>query len=132
MPVFREPVTGLEELEEAVANYAVRYRRFGQARARGLQANNQLLGRIQPQYSPCTISLDEPTDDPIRIVRMQNPARIDLPQGICQKGGRALARSCFRWIPPGLLFEEHGDERGVGSSMPWRKLPRVTANLERF
>ena len=72
---FGKPVTDLEELEEAVANYGIRATRKVRSErslAAGLQVfiMTNRFREDQPQYSNSrTLTLDEPTDDPIRIVQ---------------------------------------------------------------
>ena len=79
---FGKPVTELEELEEAVANYGVRATRKIRSEgslASGLQVfiMTNRFREDQPQYSNSRVlALDEPTDDPIRIV--QNAKRMLL------------------------------------------------------
>ena len=76
---FGRMVEDLDELEEAVANYAVRA-------TRKIRSEGSLASAIQvfistnrfredhEQYANSrTLSFDEPTDDPIRVVKMQNP-----------------------------------------------------------
>jgi len=116
---FGKPVTGLEELEEAVANYAVRAIRKVRSEgslACGLQVflTTNRFRKDQPQYSNSrTLSLDEPTDDPIRIVKN---AKYLL--GSIYRKGYAYKKAGVLLLDliPGrtrqtLLFEEHGDGR---------------------
>lgn len=119
---FGKPVTGRGELEEAVANYAVRATRKVRAEgslACGLQVflTTNRFRKDQPQYSNSrTLSLDEPTDDPIRIVRNAKA----LLSSIYRKGyaykkaGVLLLDLVSGRSRQGLLFEEHGDERRRG------------------
>ena len=119
---FGKPVTGLEELEEAVANYAVRASRKVRSEgslACGLQVflTTNRFKPDQPQYSNSrTLSLDEPTDDPIRIVKNAKA----LLGSIYRKGyAYKKAGVLLLDLIPGrtrqaLLFEEHGDERRRG------------------
>lgn len=119
---FGKPVTALEELEEAVANYAVRATRKVRSDgslACGLQVflTTNRFRKDQPQYSNSqTISLDEPTDDPIRIVKNSKA----LLNSIYRKGyaykkaGVLLLDLVSGRSRQGLLFEEHGDERRSG------------------
>ena len=119
---FGKPVTGLEELEEAVANYAVRTTRKVRSEgslACGLQVflTTNRFRKDQPQYSNSrTLSLDEPTDDPIRIVKHAK----SLLGSIYRKGyaykkaGVLLLDLVSGGSRQGLLFEEHGDERRRG------------------
>ena len=119
---FGKPVTGLEELEEAVANYAVRASRKVRSEgslACGLQVflTTNRFKPDQPQYSNSrTLSLDEPTDDPVRIVKNAKA----LLGSIYRKGyAYKKAGVLLLDLIPGrtrqtLLFEEHGDERRRG------------------
>jgi DNA polymerase V len=72
---FGKPVMELDELEEAVANYAIRATRKVRSEgslASGLQVfiMTNRFREDQPQYSNSRVlGLDEPTDDPIRIVQ---------------------------------------------------------------
>ena len=137
---FGKPVTGLEELEEAVANYAVRASRKVRSEgslACGLQVflTTNRFKPDQPQYSNSrTLSLDEPTDDPIRIVKNAKA----LLGSIYRKGyAYKKAGVLLLDLIPGrtrqaLLFEEHGDERRRGFVAALEKSPPVTANQERF
>jgi len=119
---FGKPVTRRGELEEAVANYAVRATRKVRAEgslACGLQVflTTNRFRKDEPQYSNSrTILLDEPTDDPIRIVRNAKA----LLSAIYRKGyaykkaGVLLLDLVSGRSRQGLLFEEHGDERRRG------------------
>ncbi len=119
---FGKPVTGLEELEEAVANYAVRATRKVRSEgslACGLQVflTTNRFRKDLPQYSNSrTLSLDEPTDDPIRIVKHAK----SLLGSIYRKGyaykkaGVLLLDLVSGGARQTLLFEEHGDERRRG------------------
>ena len=92
---FGRPITELEDLEEAVANYAVRaatkIRREGSL-ACGLQTylmTNRFRQDL-PQYSNAqTIAFDEPTDDTARILA----------------AAKRLLRSIFR---PGFQYKKAG------------------------
>ena len=116
---FGKPVTGRGDLEEAVANYAVRATRKVRAEgslACGLQVflSTNRFRKDEPQYSNSrTILLDEPTDDPIRIVKNAKA----LLNSIYRKGysykkaGVLLLDLVSGRSRQGLLFEEHGDGR---------------------
>ena len=119
---FGKPVTGLEELEEAVANYVVRAIRKVRSEgslACGLQVflTTNRFRKDQPQYSNSrTLSLDEPTDDPIRIVRNAKAllGSIYRKGYAYKKAGVLLLDLVPGRSTQGLLFEEHGDERRRG------------------
>ena len=119
---FGKPVTGLGELEEAVANYAVRATRKVRAEgslACGLQVflTTNRFRKDQPQYSNSrTLSLDEPTDDPIRIVRNAKALLSSIYRNgyAYKKAGVLLLDLVSGRSRQGLLFEEHGDERRRG------------------
>ena len=116
---YGKPVTRRGELEEAVANYAVRATRKVRAEgslACGLQVflSTNRFRKDEPQYSNSrTILLDEPTDDPIRIVKNAKA----LLNSIYRKGysykkaGVLLLDLVSGRSRQGLLFEEHGDGR---------------------
>jgi DNA polymerase V len=116
---FGKPVTRLDELEEAVANYAVRATRKIRSEgslASGLQVfvMTNRFREDQPQYSNSrTIGLDEPTDDPLRIVKNAKA----LLQSIYRKGyaykkvGVLLLGLASASSRQGLLFEEHRNTR---------------------
>jgi DNA polymerase V len=116
---FGKPVTDLEELEEAVANYAIRATRKVRSEgslASGLQVfiMTNRFREDQPQYAnSCTLALDEPTDDPIRIV--QNAKRLlrgmFRPGYAYKKAGVLLLDLVSSSFRQGLLFEEHGSSR---------------------
>ena len=116
---FGKPVTGLEELEEAVANYAVRAIRKVRSEgslACGLQVflTTNRFKVDQPQYSNSrTIALDEPTDDPIRIVGNAKAllGSIYRKGYAYKKAGVLLLDLVSGRSTQGLLFEEHGDGR---------------------
>ena len=119
---FGKPVTRLEQLEEAVANYAVRAIRKVRSEgslACGLQVflTTNRFRKDQPQYSNSrTISLDEPTDDPIRIVKNAKAllGSIYRKGYAYKKAGVLLLDLVSGNSRQGLLFEEHGDERRRG------------------
>ena len=116
---FGKPVTRLDELEEAVANYAVRATRKIRSEgslASGLQVfvMTNRFREDQPQYSNSrSIGLDEPTDDPLRIVKNAKA----LLQSIYRKGyaykkvGVLLLGLASASSRQGLLFEEHRNTR---------------------
>lgn len=116
---FGKPVTELEELEEAVANYSVRAIR--KVRSEGSLASalqvfimTNRFREDQPQYSnSLVLALDEPTDDPIRIV--QNAKHllraIFRPDYAYKKAGVILLDLIPSGIRQTLLFEEHGNRR---------------------
>jgi DNA polymerase V len=116
---FGKPISELEELEEAVANYAVRATRKIRSqgsRTAGLQVfiMTNRFREDQAQYSNArTIALDEPTDDPIRIV--QNAKR--LLRSIYRSGftykkaGVILLDLAPADSQQGLLFEDHQSPR---------------------
>ena len=116
---FGKPVTDLDELEEAVANYGVRAARKVRSEgslASGLQVfiMTNRFREDQPQYANSrTLSLDEPTDDPIRIV--QNAKRLlrgmFRPGYAYKKAGVILLDLVSSSFRQGLLFEEHGSSR---------------------
>ena len=105
-----------------MANYAVRASRKVRSEgslACGLQVflTTNRFRKDQPQYSNSrTIALDEPTDDPIRIVKNAKA----LLGSIYRKGyAYKKAGVLLLDLIPGrtrqaLLFEEHGDERRRG------------------
>ena len=116
---FGKPVTDFQEMEEAVANYAIRATRKIRSEgslAAGLQVfiMTNRFREDQAQYSNArTLALDEPTDDPIRIV--QNAKRLlhnIYRSGFAYKKAGVilldLAPASFR---QGLLFEEHQKPR---------------------
>ena len=115
---FRKPVTELEDLEEAVANYAVKasgkVRREGSL-ASGIQVflSTNRFSENMPQYANSrTLAFDDPTDDPIRIV---TNAKILL-RSIYRKGfaykkaGVILIDLVSSKRVQALLFEENGSE----------------------
>lgn len=115
---FGRTVTDLEELEEAVANHAVRatqkIRKEGSITC-GLQVfimTNRFSK--EPQYSNSrTIGFDEPSDDPIRILSTAK----ELLRSIYRKGysykksGVLLLNLRPRDQYQGLLFRDHHNER---------------------
>ena len=116
---FGKPVTELEELEEAVANYGVRAIR--KVRSEGSLASalqvfimTNRFREDQPQYSNSRVlALDEPTDDPIRIV--QNAKHllraIFRPDYAYKKAGVILLDLIPSGVRQTLLFEEHANRR---------------------
>ncbi len=115
---FGTPVTKLEDLEEAVANYAVKagskVRKEGSL-ASGIQvflATNRFSENL-PQYANSrTLAFDEPTDDPIRIVtNAKILLRSIYRQGFAyKKAGVILLDLVSSKRMQGLLFEEYGSE----------------------
>ena len=116
---FGKPVTELEELEEAVANYAikaVRKVRSEGSLASGLQVfvMTNRFREDHAQYSNArTLVFDEPTDDPIRIVQnAKGLLRSIFRSGYAYKKAGVilldLVSSSFR---QGLLFEEHANPK---------------------
>ena len=113
---FGRPVETLAELEEAVANYAVKATRKIRSEgsvASALQVfiNTNRFREDQEQYANSrTLAFDEPTDDPIRIVK--NAKR--LLGSIFRKGyaykkaGVLLIGLTPKRAQQGLLFQEHG------------------------
>ena len=116
---FGKPVTELEELEEAVANYGVRATRKIRAEgslASGLQVfiMTNRFREDQPQYSNSRVlALDEPTDDPIRIVQNAKKMLRDIyrPGYAYKKAGVILLDLVASSVRQSLLFEEHGSPR---------------------
>ena len=116
---FGKPVMDLDELEEAVANYSVRATRKIRSEgslASGLQVfiMTNRFREDQPQYSNSrTLALDEPTNDPIRIV--QNAKRLlrDMFRSgyAYKKAGVILLDLVPATTRQTLLFEEHGNPR---------------------
>ncbi|MFP6886421.1 MAG: Y-family DNA polymerase [Opitutales bacterium] len=115
---FGKPVTELEDLEEAVSNYAVKA--CGKVRgeaslATGIQvflATNRFREDL-PQYANSrTLAFDEPTDDPIRVViNAKNLLRSIYREGFAyKKAGVILLDLVPRKRRQGLLFEEYGGE----------------------
>jgi len=115
---FGRTVTDLEELEEGVANHAVRatqkIRKEGSL-TYGLQVFI-MTNRFSkdPQYSNSkTIGFDEPSDDPIRILSTAK----ELLRSIYRKGysykkaGVLLLNLRTRDQDQGLLFRDHHDEK---------------------
>ena len=111
-------MTDLEELEEAVANHAVRatqkIRKEGSITC-GLQVFI-MTNRFSkdPQYSNSkTIGFDEPSDDPIRILSTAK----ELLRSIYRKGysykkaGVLLLNLRTRDQDQGLLFRDHYDKK---------------------
>ena len=115
---FSRTVTDLEELEEAVANHAVRatqkIRKEGSITC-GLRVFI-MTNRFSkdPQYSNSrTIGFDEPSDDPIRILSTAK----ELLRSIYRKGysykkaGVLLLNLRTRDQDQGLLFRDHYDKK---------------------
>ena len=116
---FGRPVESLAELEEAVANYAVKATR--KIRSEGSLASalqvfikTNRFREDQEQYANArTIAFDEPTDDPIRIIKNAK----HLLGSIFRKGyaykkaGVLLIDLIPKGAQQGLLFEEHGNSR---------------------
>ena len=111
-------MTKLEDLEEAVANYAVKA--SGKVRKEGSLASGiqvflttNRFSENLPQYANSqTLAFDEPTDDTIRIV---TKAKILLrsiyrPGFAYKKAGVILLDLVSNKWRQGLLFEEHGSE----------------------
>ena len=118
---FGKPLTEVEELGEAVANYAVRASRKVRSEgslACGLQVflTTNRFRKDQPQYSNSrTISLDEPTDDPIRIVKNAKALLGSIyRKGYAYKKAGVLLLDLIPGRTQTLLFEEHSDERRRG------------------
>ena len=109
---FGKPVMELEELEEAVANYAIRATRkvrLEGSLASGLQVfiMTNRFREDQPQYSNSRIlGLDEPTDDPIRIVQNAKKMLRDIYRSgyAYKKAGVILLDLVPSASPPGLCF----------------------------
>ena len=118
---FGKPVMELEELEEAVANYtvkAIRKVRSEHSLASGLQVfiMTNRFREDQAQYSNSrTLVFDEPTDDPIRVVKnAKHLLRSIFRSGYAyKKAGVLLLDLVSSSSRQGLLFEEHGDTRRV-------------------
>ena len=116
---FGKPVEELEELEEAVANYAIRATRKIRSqgsRAGGLQVfiMTNRFREDHAQYSNArTIALDEPTDDPIRIVQMAKSLLQQVYRSgfSYKKAGVILLDLVPAGCQQGLLFEEHASPR---------------------
>lgn len=113
---FGRPVETLAELEEAVANYAVKATRKIRSEgslASALQVfiNTNRFREDQEQYANSrTLAFDEPTDDPIRIVKNAK----HLLGSIFRKGyaykkaGVLLIGLTPKGAQQALLFQEHG------------------------
>lgn len=116
---FGKPVNELEELEEAVANYAVKATRKVRSEnslASGLQVflMTNRFREDQPQYSNArTLGFDEATNDPIRIVgNAKRLLRSIFRKGYAyKKAGVILLDLVSAHSRQGLLFEEHGDSK---------------------
>ena len=111
-----------EELEEAVANYAVRAIRKVRSEgslACGIQVfvMTNRFREDQAQYSNArALALDEPTDDPIRVIRRAKELlrAIFRPGYFYKKAGVILLDLVSSHSRQGLLFEEFGDDRTRG------------------
>ena len=116
---FGKPVMELDELEEAVANYAIRATRKVRSEgslASGLQVfiMTNRFREDQPQYSNSRVlGLDEPTDDPIRIVQNAKKMLREMYRSgyAYKKAGVILLDLVSSASRQGLLFEEHGSPR---------------------
>jgi len=116
---FGKAVTELEELEEAVANYAVKATRKVRSEgslASGLQVfvMTNRFREDHAQYSNArTLVFDEPTDDPIRIVQnAKSLLRSIFRSGYAyKKAGVILLDLISNSFRQGLLFEEHANPR---------------------
>jgi DNA polymerase V len=112
----------LVELEEAVANYAVRAIRKVRSEgslACGIQVfvMTNRFREDQAQYSNArALALDEPTDDPIRVIRRAKELlRAIFRSGyFYKKAGVILLDLVSSHCRQGLLFEEFGDDRTRG------------------
>jgi len=110
------------ELEEAVANYAVRAIRKVRAEgslACGIQVfvMTNRFREDQAQYSNArALSLDEPTDDPIRVIRRAKELlrSIYRPGYSYKKAGVILLDLVSSHSRQGLLFEDFGNDRTRG------------------
>jgi DNA polymerase V len=119
---FGKPLTELVELEEAVANYAVRAIRKVRSEgslACGIQVfvMTNRFREDQAQYSNArALALDEPTDDPIRVIRRAKELlrAIFRPGYFYKKAGVILLDLVSSHSRQGLLFEEFGDDRTRG------------------
>ena len=113
---FGWPVETLAELEEAVANYAVKATRKIRSEcslASALQVfiNTNRFREDQEQYANSrTLVFDEPTDDPIRIVKNAKHllASIFRKGYAYKKAGILLIGLTPKGAQQGLLFQEHG------------------------
>ena len=116
---FGRMVEDLNELEEAVANYAVRA-------TRKIRSEGSLASAIQvfistnrfredhEQYANSrTLSFDEPTDDPIRVVKnAKSLLRSIYRKGyVYKKAGVLLIDLISKCTRQTLLFEEYGKPR---------------------
>ena len=119
---FGKPLTELVELEEAVANYAVRAIRKVRSEgslACGIQVfvMTNRFREDQAQYSNArALALDEPTDDPIRVIRRAKELlrAIFRPGYSYKKAGVILLDLVSSHSRQSLLFEEFGDDRTRG------------------
>ncbi|MDG0964037.1 MAG: Y-family DNA polymerase [Opitutales bacterium] len=116
---FGRPVESLAELEEAVANYAVKATR--KIRSEGSLASalqvfikTNRFREDQEQYANArTLAFDEPTDDLIRVVKnAKSLLRSIYRKGYAyKKAGVLLIDLIPKGAQQGLLFEEHGNPR---------------------
>ena len=113
---FGRQVETLSELEEAVANYAVKATRKIRSEcslASALQVfiNTNRFREDQEQYANSrTLVFDEPTDDPIRIVKNAKHllASIFRKGYAYKKAGILLIGLIPKHAQQALLFQEHG------------------------
>ena len=116
---FGRPVESLAELEEAVANYAVKATRKIRSEgslASALQVfiNTNRFREDQEQYANSrTLAFDEPTDDPIRIVKNAKLllGSIFRTGYAYKKAGVLLIGLIPKCSQQTLLFQEHGSPR---------------------
>lgn len=116
---FGRPVETLVELEEAVANYAVKATRKIRSEgslASALQVfiNTNRFREDQAQYSNSrTLAFDEPTDDLIRVVKnTKSLLRSIYRKGyVYKKAGVMLIDLIPKHSQQTLLFEEHENPR---------------------
>ncbi len=116
---FGRSVESLDELEEAVANYAVKATR--KIRSEGSLASaiqvfikTNRFREDQEQYANVqTLAFDEPTDDLIRVVKnAKSLLRSIYRKGYAyKKAGVLLLDLIPKGAQQGLLFEEHGNPR---------------------
>ena len=133
---FGKPLTELVELEEAVANYAVRAIR--KVRSEGSLACIQVFVMTnrfredQSQYSNArALALDEPTDNPIRVIRRAKELlrAIFRPGYFYKKAGVILLDLVSSHSRQGLLFEEFGDDRTRGFVDAVEEVPPATVQV---
>ena len=116
---FGRPVESLAELEEPVANYAVKATRKIRSEgslASALQVfiNTNRFREDQEQYANSrTLAFDEPTDDPIRIVKNAKLllGSIFRTGYAYKKAGVLLIGLIPKCSQQTLLFQEHGSPR---------------------